>query len=46
MQENGVVARENKMIMEIKRCQLHDKELSKKFCAKVENTTVYLLNSS
>ena len=43
-QQNGIVDRKNRIIMEMTRCLLHDKSLPKKFCAKAANTTIFLLN--
>ena len=43
-QQNGVVERKNRTIMEMTRCLLHKKELPKKFWVEVANITVFLLN--
>ncbi|CAL5368182.1 unnamed protein product [Camellia sinensis] len=43
-QQNGVVERKNRTIMEMTRCLLHDKGLPKKFWAEAVNTAVFLLN--
>ncbi|MCI11517.1 copia-type polyprotein [Trifolium medium] len=43
-QQNGVVERKNRTIMEMTRCLLHDKGLPKKFWAEAANTAVFLLN--
>ena len=43
-QQNGVVERKNRTIMEMTRCLLHEKELPKSFWAEAANTTVFLLN--
>ena len=43
-QQNGVVERKNRTLMEMTRCLLHDKELSKKFWYEAANTSVFLLN--
>ncbi|CAL5377981.1 unnamed protein product [Camellia sinensis] len=43
-QQNGVVERKNRKIMEMTRCLLHDQGLPKKFWAEVVNTVVLLLN--
>ncbi|KAH9657443.1 Integrase catalytic domain-containing protein [Citrus sinensis] len=43
-QQNGVVERKNRTIMEMARCLLHDKGLPKKFWAEAVNTAVFLLN--
>jgi transposase InsO family protein len=43
-QQNGVVERKNRTIMEMARCLLHDKGLPKKFWAEAANTAVFLLN--
>ncbi|XP_022764214.1 uncharacterized protein LOC111309412 [Durio zibethinus] len=43
-QQNGVNERKNRTIMEMARCMLFEKNLSKKFWAEAVNTSVYLLN--
>ena len=43
-QQNGVVERKNRTIMEMARCVLHDKGLPKKFWAEAANTAVFLPN--
>ncbi|KAM7516070.1 hypothetical protein LguiA_005653 [Lonicera macranthoides] len=43
-QQNGVVERKNRTIMEMARCLLHDKGLPKEFWAEAANTAVFLLN--
>ncbi|XP_022717694.1 uncharacterized protein LOC111276161 [Durio zibethinus] len=43
-QQNGVSERKNRTIMEMARCMLFEKNLSKKFWAETVNTSVYLLN--
>ncbi|KAM7489733.1 hypothetical protein LguiB_027217 [Lonicera macranthoides] len=43
-QQNGVVERKNRTIMEMTRCLLHDKGLPKEFWAEAANTAVFLLN--
>ncbi|KAH9724151.1 hypothetical protein KPL70_007382 [Citrus sinensis] len=43
-QQNGVVERKNKKIIEMARCLLHDKGLPKKFWSEAVNTAVFLLN--
>ena len=43
-QQNGVVERKNRTVMEMTRCLLHDKRLPKKFWAEAANTSVFLLN--
>ena len=43
-QQNGVVERKNRTIMEMTRCLLHEKDLPKEFWAEAANTTVFLLN--
>ena len=43
-QQNGVVERKNRTIMEMSRCLLHEKGLPKKFQAEAANTAVFLLN--
>ena len=43
-QQNGVVERKNKTIMDMTRCLLHDKGLPKKFWAEALNTAIFLLN--
>jgi uncharacterized cupredoxin-like copper-binding protein len=43
-QQNGVVERKNRTIMEMARCMLHDKGLPKEFWAEAANTAVFLLN--
>jgi len=43
-QQNGVVERKNRTVMEMTRCLLHDKGLPKKFWAEAANTSVFLLN--
>ncbi|RVX02654.1 Retrovirus-related Pol polyprotein from transposon TNT 1-94 [Vitis vinifera] len=43
-QQNGVVERKNRTIMEMTRCLLHEKELPKSFWAEAANTAVFLLN--
>jgi hypothetical protein len=44
-QQNGVVQRKNRAIMEMTRCLLHDKGLPKKFWAEAINTAVFLHSS-
>jgi len=43
-QQNGVVERKNRTLMEMTRCLLHDKGLPKNLWAEAANTTVFLLN--
>ena len=43
-QQNGVVERKNRTIMEMTRCLLHEKGLPKKFWDEAANTIVFLLN--
>ena len=43
-QQNGVVERKNRTIMEMARCMMHEKGLPKKFWAEAANTAVFLLN--
>ena len=43
-QQNRVVERKNRTILEMTRCLLHKRDLPKKFWAEVASTTVYLLN--
>ena len=43
-QQNGVVERKNRTVMEMTRCLLYDKGLSKKFWDEATNTLVFLLN--
>ena len=43
-QQNGVVERKNRTVMEMTRCLLHDKGLPKKLWAEAANTTIFLLN--
>ena len=43
-QQNGVVERKNRTIMEMTRCLLHDKGLPKEFWAEAAHTTAFLLN--
>ena len=43
-QQNGVVERKNRTILEMARCLLHDKDLPKKFWAEAASTSVFLLN--
>jgi transposase InsO family protein len=43
-QQNGVVERKNRTLMEMTRCLLHDKGLPKNLWAKDANITVFLLN--
>ena len=43
-QENGVVERKNRTIMEMTRCLLHKKGLPKKFWVEVANIAIFLLN--
>ncbi|CAI8617424.1 unnamed protein product [Vicia faba] len=44
-QQNGVVERKSRTIMEMERCMKHEKYLPKKFWAEAANTTGFLLNS-
>ncbi|GKV48447.1 hypothetical protein SLEP1_g55260 [Rubroshorea leprosula] len=44
-QQNGVLERKNRTVMEIARCMLHEKRLPKSFWAKAVYTAIYLLNS-
>jgi len=41
-QQNGVSERRNKYILEMTRCMLHEKNLTKKFWAEAAHTTVFL----
>ena len=43
-QQNGVVERKNRTLMEMTRCLLHDKGLPKKLWAEAANTAIFLLN--
>ena len=43
-QQNGVMERKNKMILEMTRCLQHEKDLPKVFWAEATSTVVYLLN--
>jgi transposase InsO family protein len=43
-QQNKVVERKNRTLVEMARCLLHDKGLPKNLWAKVANTTIFLLN--
>ena len=43
-QQNGVNERENRTIMEMARCMMHEKGLPKRFWAEAANTAVFLLN--
>ncbi|XP_015167212.1 uncharacterized protein [Solanum tuberosum] len=43
-QQNGVVERKNRTLMEMTRCLLHEKGLPKKFWAEAANTAIFLLN--
>ncbi|KAE8666818.1 hypothetical protein F3Y22_tig00112491pilonHSYRG00346 [Hibiscus syriacus] len=43
-QQNGVSERKNRTVMEMVRCMLHEKGLSKKFWAEAANTAMFLLN--
>lgn len=43
-QQNGASERNNRTIMDMSRCLLHEKNLPKKFWEEVANTTVFLLN--
>ena len=43
-QQNGVVERKNRTLMEMTRCLLHDKGLPKKFWAEAAHTSVLMLN--
>ena len=43
-QQNGVVERKNRTLMEMTRCLLHEKGLPKKFWAEAAHTSVFLLN--
>ena len=43
-QQNGMIGRKNITLMEMTRCLLHDKRLTKNLWAKATNTTVFLLN--
>ena len=43
-QQNGVVEKKNRRLMEIKSCLLHDKGLPKEFWAEATHTSVFLLN--
>ena len=45
-QQNGVMERKNRAILEMTRCLLHEKDLPKKFWVETASTTVYLLNKS
>ncbi|KAL2345957.1 hypothetical protein Fmac_007242 [Flemingia macrophylla] len=44
LQQNGVVERKNRTVLEMARCLLHDKDLPKKFWAEAASTSVFLLN--
>ena len=44
LEQNRVVERKNKTVLEMARCLLHDKDLLKKFWAEAANTSVFLLN--
>lgn len=44
LQQNGVVERQNRAIMDMVRCMIDDASLSKTFWAEAAKTTVYLLN--
>ena len=43
-QQNGVVERRNRMVVEMARCMLAHKNLPYKFWAEAVNTAVYILN--
>lgn len=43
-QQNGVVQRRNRFIIEMTRCMLYEKNLPKKFWAEAANTVVFLQN--
>lgn len=43
-QQNRVVERKNRTIMEMTRCLLHEKNLPKEFWVEAANTAVFLLN--
>ena len=43
-QQNEVLERKNRTILEMTRCLLHKRDLPKKFWAEVASITVYLLN--
>ncbi|KAL8145697.1 hypothetical protein AgCh_003733 [Apium graveolens] len=43
-QQNGVVERKNRTIMEMARCLLHDKGMPQKFWAEAAHTSILLLN--
>ena len=43
-QQNEVLERKNRTILEMTRCLPHEKDLPKKFWAKTASTTVYFLN--
>lgn len=43
-QQNGVVERRNRFILEMTRCMLYEKNLPKKFWAEAANTAVFLQN--
>ena len=43
-QQNGVVERKNRTIMEMARCMMHEKGLPKTFWAEAANTVVFVLN--
>ncbi|RVW98283.1 Retrovirus-related Pol polyprotein from transposon RE1 [Vitis vinifera] len=43
-QQNGVVERKNRTLMEMTRCLLHEKGLPKKYWAEAAHTSVFLLN--
>ena len=44
LQQNGVVERRNRFIIEMTRCMLYEKNLPKKFWAEAANTAVFLQN--
>ena len=41
-QQNGMSEKQNKFILEMKRCLLHEKNLPKKLWVEATNTTVFL----
>ena len=43
-QQNGVVERKNRTIMDMARCMMHEKGLPKSFWVEAANTAVFLLN--
>ena len=44
LQQNGVSERQNKFILEMTRCMLHEKNLPKQIWAEAASTTVFLQN--